>query len=208
MLSNVRKHTDRVFARIAAVLEALHLTPNAVTFIALLIALAGAALIASGRFISGAIVAGVGSVLDAMDGALARRLDRVTRFGGYLDSLLDRFADGALFLAVALAYDETWIWAASFLAFLGAVGTSYAKARVYQDARPPSNAFPDLLERGERILLLLVGVGVQGIVTAAGSDLVYLPWLIVAMAVLGHVTVVQRALRARRLLDEGGSDGG
>lgn len=204
MLSDHKEPIERVARRLAAVLEALGLTPNAVTFIALVIATAGAWLIATHQLIIGAAVAGFGSVLDLFDGALARRTGQTSAFGGYLDSLLDRYADGVVFLGVAWHYDTTWIWIAAFLAFMGAVITSYARARVYEDADPPRDAWPDLIERGERLLILLFAAGFQGIADALGAGVQFLPWIVVLLAVLGHATVVQRGLRSKRFIEGGG----
>ncbi len=203
MISAVRGRIDTVVRRIAWLFERLGVTPNGVTFLALVIASAGAYLIATGHLIWGAAVAGLGSVLDAFDGALARRTGNVTTFGGYLDSLLDRYVDGIALFAVGWYADTLLMWALVFAALLGALATSYAKARTYQDASPDPGAWPDLIERPERLLLLLGGIGIQGIVFALWGGPDYLAWLIGGLAVLGHVTVIQRAWRAKGFLEDG-----
>lgn len=206
VLSENKARIDRIAQRLAAVLEALGFTPNAVSYLAIVIVAVGAVLIGTHHLIVGAAVAGFGSVLDLFDGALARRLDETSAWGGYLDSLLDRFADGLAFLAVAWHYDTRWIWIVAFLAFLTAVTTSYARARVYEDADPPRDAWPDLIERGERLLILLFGAGFQGIADALGAGVQFLPWIVVVLAVLGLVTVIQRAARSKRFIEEAGGD--
>lgn len=204
MLSDLKGPIDRVAQRVAVVLEALRLTPNAVTFLGLGLTGLGCLLIARHELIVGAAVAGLGSILDLLDGALARRTGQTSAFGGYLDSLLDRFADGFGFLGVAWHYGTAWIWGAAFAAFLTAVTTSYARARVYEDATPPRDAWPDLIERGERLLILFFGAGFQGIADALGAGVQFLPWIVVALGVLGLVTVIQRALRSKRYIEEEG----
>lgn len=201
VLSRFKEPINRVASSIAAVLEWLGLTPNGVTVLGLVISGIGAGLIAMHYLIIGAAVAGFGSILDLFDGALARRTGQVTSFGGYLDSLLDRYGDGIAFLAVAWHYQTTWIWVVAFLGFLGAVATSYAKARTYEDASPPADVWPDLVERGERLLILYFGVGFQGIANALDAGVQFLPWIVVALAVLGHVTVIQRASRAKGFVE-------
>lgn len=201
MISAVRGRIDRLARRIAWLFERLGLTPNGVTFLALVVASAGAYLIATGHLIWGAGIAGLGSVLDAFDGALARRTGDVTTFGGYLDSLLDRYVDGIVFFAVGWYYDTLLMWALVFAALLGALATSYAKARTYQDASPDPTSWPDLIERAERLILLLFGVGIQGIVFAVWGGPDFLPWLVGLLAVLGHLTVIQRAWRAKGFLE-------
>lgn len=204
VLSAFKDQIDRVARRLAAALEAVGLTPNGVSYLAILITIVGAVLIGTHHLIVGAAVAGFGSILDLFDGALARRTGQTSAWGGYLDSLLDRFADGVAFLAVAWHYDTLWIWIASFLAFLGAVTTSYARARVYEDATPGRDAWADLIERGERLLILLFGTGFQGIADALGAGVQFLPWIVVVLAALGFVTVLQRARRAKRFIEEAG----
>lgn len=203
MLSNHRDAIERVFQRVAAVFERLGFQPNVVTWLALVVALAGSALIAIGSLLLGAFVAGVGNALDLVDGALARRMNQATPFGGYLDSLLDRYADAAAFLAVGWHYQEAWVWFVVFLAFLGAVATSYSRARVYEDADPPGDAWADLVERGERLIVLFVAVGAQGAMDLFGFEVQFLPWMVLGLALLGHWTVLQRARRSREILQGG-----
>lgn len=202
MLSNHKDAIDRVAMSIAAVFEWIGLTPNTLTVLGLAISAVGAGLIAFHHLILGAAIAGVGSILDLFDGALARRTGQVSAFGGYLDSLLDRYGDGIAFLAVAWHYQTTWIWVVAFLGFLGAAATSYAKARTYEDADPSSDVWPDLIERSERLLILYFGAGFQGIANALDAGVEFLPWIVVALAVLGHATVLQRARRAKGLVED------
>lgn len=202
VLSRWKPAINRVAERMAAVLERLGFTPNGISYTAISIVIVGAVLIGTHHLIAGAAIAGFGSILDLFDGALARRTGQTSAWGGYLDSLLDRFADGIAFLAVAWHYDVLWIWIAAFLAFLFAVTTSYARARVYEDADPPRDAWPDLIERPERLLILLFGAGFQGIAEALGATVQFLPWIVVALAIFGLVTVLQRAKRARGFIEE------
>lgn len=204
MLSKHREAIDRVFQRVAGVFERLGFSPLGVSVLAILIVAVGAGLVAGGFLLLGAGVAAVGSLLDLVDGALARRTGSVTRFGGYLDSVLDRYADGFLFLAVGWYYGEAWVWAVVFVAFLGAVLTSYARARVHEDVRLDlsGETWADLVERGERLVVLLGAIALQGAWSGLGGGVEFLPWVVVVLAVLGHATVVQRVGRARSLLQE------
>lgn len=204
MLSDHRDKIDRGARVFADALARLGLRPNHVTVLSLVITTAGAVLIAAGHLFWGAFVAGVGAPMDVLDGVLARRTDQVTAFGGYLDSLLDRYGDAVAFFAVGWYYATPWIWAAVVAAIVGSLVTSYARARVHQDAEPPEGVWGDVLERGERMLGLLFPVGFQGIADAFGAGVQFLPWVVVVLAVLSHVTVLQRARRAHRILAEGG----
>lgn len=204
LLSKARGPIDAVFAYLAVVFERLGLSPNAVSVLGLVVSGAGAYLIATGSLIVGAATAGFGAVLDLVDGIMARRMDATSLVGGYMDSLFDRYVDAFAFVAIAWHYDEAWIWAASLLGFLGAAATSYAKARLYEDVPPQGADWADLVEHGDRLVALLFGAGFQGIADALDAGVQFLPWIVLVVAVLGHVTVVQRALRAKRLMEEAG----
>lgn len=206
VISRARDRINRVSGRVARVPEALGLSPTTLTYGALLLAAAAGALLAAGFLLAGAAVGLLSIILDILDGALARRTGTVSPFGGFLDSLFDRYADGFLIFGIAWHYQGTvdWIWPAAYAAFLGAFATSYARARTYQEADPPAEAWADLVERTERMTFILVGSALQGAVVLAGSDLLFLPWVLVLLAVLGNLTVVQRSLRARDFIREGG----
>lgn len=196
MITRFRESIDRAFSHMAKVFEWLGLSPNTITVMGLVIVAVGAVLVASGRLFVGAAVAGFGAILDLIDGLVARRMDATSAVGGFLDSLFDRYTDGFAFAAIAWYYDEPWIWAAALLGFLGAAATSYAKARTYEDVRPADRDWSDLVERPERQLALWFGAGFQGIGHWLGSTVEFLPWVLLVVAVLGHVTVIQRGAKA------------
>lgn len=202
MISRFRESIDRAFSHVAKVLEWVGLTPNAITVIGLVVVGIGAGLVATGHLIVGAATAGVGAIMDLLDGIVARRTDAETPTGGYLDSLFDRYTDGFAFAAIGWYYDVAWIWAVCILGFLGAAATSYAKARLYEDVRPADRKWADLVERGERQLALWFGAGFQGIAHALDAGVEFLPWIVLVVAVMGHVTVVQRGSRALDIIRE------
>ncbi|MHB1262575.1 MAG: hypothetical protein ACYC2H_12765, partial [Thermoplasmatota archaeon] len=82
--------------------------------------------------------------------------------------------------------------------------TSFARARLFQDMRPPpaSTWKRDLLERPDRYVLLVPGVIAQGILEQMGMRFDPLFWVLVLLAVLSLVTVLQRMRTAMRLLGE------
>lgn len=203
MISRYREAISRVAVHVAQPLIRAGVRPNHLTLAALLLVAAGSLLIATGSLIWGAAIAGLGGVLDLFDGLVARETGRESAWGGYLDSFSDRYGDGFAFLAVAWYYDTTWIWAVAFLAFLGAAATSYARARVHEDTHPPDEVWDRLVGRADRLIGLLFPVGFQGMADAAGLGVQFLPWVLVALAALGHATALRRALVARRLLREG-----
>ena len=88
----------------ARTLRALGFTPNTVTILGFSISLAAAALVGASFLLAGGLIFLVGSVMDLMDGALARLTGRVTRFGALLDSVMDRLGEAAIFLGWALRF--------------------------------------------------------------------------------------------------------
>jgi phosphatidylglycerophosphate synthase len=138
-------------------------------------------------------------LLDGLDGAVARAGGRVSRFGAYLDALCDRYVEALVVLAVAAV---TGYWALSMVVLAGAQLVSYAKARAAMEAPVSNLEWPDLMERTERSLLFLAGLAASQWLpwVILGKDLFW--WTLAVLAVLIHLTVLQRVQRARRLILE------
>ncbi|OPY63823.1 MAG: CDP-diacylglycerol--inositol 3-phosphatidyltransferase [Syntrophorhabdus sp. PtaU1.Bin002] len=125
--------------------------------------------------------------LDLMDGALARSSDQVTPFGGFLDSVLDRYSDLVVMCGILVYFmkrDDSLLTIVAFVAAIGVAIIPYAKARA-EAASLTCNT--GLLERPERVVILLIGLLCN-----------LLSYAVFALAVLTHVTVVQRILYVRR----------
>ena len=168
--------------------------PNALSLLGLAVSLGGAWSFAAGRFREGALIVLVGGVFDLVDGVVARRQGRVTTFGGFLDSSLDRVVDMALLLGLLMHYARADAAGLAWLAALALVATvmvSYTKAR----AEAVLGSFEGgLLERAERIVILVLG----GLVGA-------MPLALAVVALGSTITAGQRiALAQRRMtaLDE------
>jgi archaetidylinositol phosphate synthase len=130
---------------------------------------------------------------DALDGVLARLSGQVTAFGGFLDSLLDRYADAMIFVGIILGGLSNVYW--GFLALIGSLLVSYCRARA-EVAGVKMEAI-GLLERAERILLL---------VTASFLALAWekaLEWGIILLAFLTNLTVLQRVVYFRKASQKG-----
>jgi CDP-diacylglycerol--glycerol-3-phosphate 3-phosphatidyltransferase len=135
----------------------------------------------------GAITLLIAGFFDLMDGALARNTNNVTQFGGFLDSVLDRYTDLLIMLGILIHFLRHGDLFNSIITFVAAIGIAiipYAKARA-EAASLPCNT--GLLERPERLILILVGLFFG-----------LLPYVIVVLAVFTHVTVIQRILFVKR----------
>jgi CDP-diacylglycerol--glycerol-3-phosphate 3-phosphatidyltransferase len=189
-----RASVSRVTDPIGAALVRVGLTPNGMT----LIGTAGAVGFALWLFPTGHLLAGTFVVwgfvmLDLLDGAMARALGGGTRFGGVLDSVCDRIADGALLAAIAWyaleVAESRWLGAAALICLVLGQVISYIKARA-EAAGLSANV--GLVERAERLIIALVGTGLTGLGVPYAVDVAL--WLLVVGSV---ITVVQRLVAVR-----------
>ena len=157
--------------------------PNVLTFLGLVINIAAAALLAVGRFrLAGVVIIGAG-LFDMVDGRVARETNRVTRFGGFFDSVLDRYSDLALFMGLLVYYASIGRFGYIVLTAIvmtGSVMVSYTRARAECTIPKCKVGF---LERPERIVLIMIG--------ALFNHIAAVLWVI---AILSNWTVVHRMI--------------
>ncbi len=188
MLSSlVRQRAQAFLNTLALGLNALGFSPNALTLIGFLGMCAVGLVLANGWLALGGVLIVLGGIFDALDGSLARLTNRVTKFGAFLDSTTDRFAEGALFLGLLyyfLQHNVTYVAYLVYLTLLGSLMVSYARARAEGIGVECKEG---LMTRFERIALLVIGL----LLTAVFGDT---PILIVLgiLAILTNVTAVQR----------------
>jgi archaetidylinositol phosphate synthase len=127
---------------------------------------------------------------DTLDGVLARNYQQATPFGGFLDSLFDRYADAIMYSGIIIGgfCDVSW----GLAALAGSMLVSYARARA--EAAGIKMESVGLAERAERMLILAVAT------VAAFFWLPSLSWGIRMLAVLSNFTVLQRGLHVYRWL--------
>lgn len=143
--------------RIAAVLSAVGVPPNVITWSSLVLNLWAAIFFANGRFAAAGGIMVLAGLCDLLDGPVARLQGRSSLFGGFLESILDRYADLILFLGLLVYYSHVNRFTEAMLAgasMAGAVMVSYAKARA-ESLVPPANV--GFWERPERLILLILG---------------------------------------------------
>jgi CDP-diacylglycerol---glycerol-3-phosphate 3-phosphatidyltransferase len=188
MLSKwVRERLQSSLNVAAQALGKLGMTPNGLTLIGFLFMCVVGVVLATGNFGLGGILIIIAGIFDALDGSLARLTNRVTKFGAFLDSTTDRFAEGALFLGMLHSYLQRGLISVSYLLFLALLGSlmvSYARARAEGIGVECKEG---LLTRFERIALLVIGL----LLTPFYGDA---PLLIVLcfLAVFANLTAVQR----------------
>jgi len=192
----VKEAVRGILAPIVRLAIALHLTPNTITVIGLLITVLASALVAGGWLLVGAAVLTAGSLLDAVDGALARAQGSGTAFGSFLDSTLDRASEAIVFVGVAVwflgALDApTLPVLAVFVALAGSFLVSYARARAEGIGLEASVG---LAPRTERLVLVIAGIALAGL----GYTQVLIG-IVVLIAALTIATVIQRIWHVWRL---------
>jgi phosphatidylglycerophosphate synthase len=207
MIGN-RLHADADRARGAlfALLIWSGVTPNQISCIGLALVLCNCAFYLVHR---DAFFFGLGLALsysaDALDGALARQLRQTSKFGGYLDAVIDRYQEVASYAVLGLV--NGWLLPA-LLVMSGSLMVSYNKAAVAIETPIEDKAWPDLMERQRRVVFLCAALMLDDAIPVPA------PWgghlALIAMyylAVLTHFTALQRFLRARHILlslDAGG----
>jgi CDP-diacylglycerol--glycerol-3-phosphate 3-phosphatidyltransferase len=152
----VRAQTARMTARVGMAVHRLGIHPDLITIIGLGVVVAAAFPIASGQHPLAALILLLGLPLDALDGAVARAMQRKGQFGAVLDSTLDRYADGIVFSALAyyFAMRGEFIWMLITLAGLnGTFVVSYVRARAGEAGLSVKIGW---FSRLERIVVLLV----------------------------------------------------
>src|SRR5579871_4881306 len=170
-----------IIDRIVRWLALSRIHPNVLTFLGLVINIWAAFLFAEGKFRwAGAVVIGAG-LFDMVDGRVARATDRVTRFGGFFDSVLDRYSDLALFMGLLVYYasiNRFFYIVLTAIVMTGSVMVSYTRARAENSIPKCKVGF---LERPERVVLIIIG--------ALFNRMAPVLWVI---AVLSNLTVVHR----------------
>jgi CDP-diacylglycerol--glycerol-3-phosphate 3-phosphatidyltransferase len=171
----------RIIKAIVRGLALLGFSPNFLTFLGLLINIWAAFLFAAGNFRWGGVVVIAAGLFDMVDGRVARETNQVTRFGGFFDSVLDRYSDLGVLVGLLVYYasiNRNFYVVLTAIAMTGTVLVSYTRARA-------ENIIPKckvgFLERPERVVLIIIG--------ALVNRMAHVLWI---LAVLSNITVISR----------------
>jgi CDP-diacylglycerol--glycerol-3-phosphate 3-phosphatidyltransferase len=174
---------NRIIRLIVHGLALSKIHPNVLTFLGLLINVAAAVLLAAGRFRAAGFVIISAGLFDMVDGRVARATNQVTRFGGFFDSVLDRYSDLALLMGLLVYYgniNRPFYVVLTAIVMTGSVMVSYTRSRA-------ENAIPTckvgFMERPERVVLLIIG--------ALFDRMAPVLWVI---GVLSNITVAHRMI--------------
>src|ERR1700678_905729 len=170
--------------RLAVLVAATGIPPNVITWSALILNLWAGILFAAGRFAAAGGMMILAGLCDLLDGPVAGRQGRVSMFGGFLDSIFDRYADLILFLGLVVYYSHVNRFGYAMLAgaaMAGSVMVSYAKARA-ESLVPTSEV--GFWERPERLVLMILG--------ALTNRMDVVLWI---LAIGPNITVIHRIIR-------------
>jgi len=193
MLTKIKERFETWIAAEAKLAHNLGLTPNQISAIGVVLAVFSALAYWNWEshplyLILAPVFLLVSGFCDALDGALARMRGQVTTFGGFLDSLLDRYAEAIVFFGITAGGLCHPLWGLAALA--GSLLVSYARARA--EAAGVKMETVGVAERAERLIILAI---------ASFLSLVWLEalsWAVILLSVLTHLTVLQRVVYFRK----------
>jgi phosphatidylglycerophosphate synthase len=172
---------NKIIRMIVRGLALSRINPNVLTFLGLVINMVAAAFLAFGNFRTAGFVIIFAGLFDMVDGRVARATNQVTRFGGFFDSVLDRYSDIALLVGLLVYYgtiNRPSYVVLTAIVMAASVMISYTRSRA-------ENIIPTckvgFLERPERVVLFIIG--------ALFDRMAPVLWVI---AVLGNLTVIHR----------------
>ena len=196
MLTRIKKRIQSMLRKEAEIANEVGLTPDHLSIIGLLSGLFSGLLYwlagvnmfnpAMSRvyLLAAIIMLLISGFMDALDGALARIYGKASAKGGFLDSLIDRYVDSAIYIGIILGGLCDLLW--GLLALIGSLLTSYARARSEAEGVPMETI--GLFERAERIIVIIVA----SLLNVFGIDIIR--WGILLLAIATNLTVLQRTI--------------
>jgi archaetidylinositol phosphate synthase len=188
MLDTIKEFIRNLLRPIAK--KIIGVNPNTLTLFGLSLSLVSAVFFARREVLIAGLLLLAGGFFDAFDGAVARENNRITKYGGFLDSVSDRFADsgiiiGAMYggLAVFSPFPE---WFIGTFAIVGSLMVSYTRARAEAAG---ASAAVGIGDRPVRVTIIIIG-----------AFLNMVNWAILLVAIISFITVFQRIAYVKKIL--------
>ncbi len=179
MLESLRPLLTKILNPLA---RNLNINPNIVTVISPFIAILAAYGFANHLLLLGCVAILLSGFLDVVDGAVARYHNRSSKFGAFLDSTMDRFADAIIYIGIIFGgYCD---WFIGVLAIHSAITVSYVRARAESQGVDCSVG---IAERAVRMIILMVGA-----LIGQFTQPIYFTYVIIILVILSYITVGQR----------------
>ena len=195
MLTKLKQQVQTCLTSTATLFHNLGLTPNHVSILGIIFAALAAVAYTQWEFnrillILAPVLMLISGLFDALDGVIARVYGETTKFGGFFDSMLDRYADAFVLGGIIIGGLTNLAW--GLVALMGSLLVSYARARA--EAAGVKMESVGFAERAERIVLVVGASFVSYFWIDA------LNWSILILAILTNLTVIQRAIYFRKSL--------
>jgi archaetidylinositol phosphate synthase len=206
MLTKLKKKVQEMLTGTAHAAHKIGLTPNIISVIGLALAILSAtayAMVAQNQpalLLLAVVLLLASGFCDILDGVLARTHQQASVFGGFFDSLLDRYADAAVYAGVIIGglCDPAW----GLVALVGSLLVSYSRARA--EAAGIKMESVGIAERAERMIILaaatLAAIFLPQAITFEFLTISALNIGIIILAVLSNFTVLQRAIHVYQAL--------
>ena len=202
MLTKLKEKVQQMLTVEAKVAHKIGLTPNTTSVIGIALAFLSALAYAEWQnrpayLLIAAVLLLLSGFCDALDGVLARLYQQTTTFGGFLDSLLDRYADAAVYVGIIIGGLCDALW--GLIALTGSLLVSYSRARA--EAAGVKMESIGLAERAERIIILVIA----SLVAFFWQPETAMNTGIILLAILSNLTVLQRSIYAYKKLKKQGN---
>jgi CDP-diacylglycerol--glycerol-3-phosphate 3-phosphatidyltransferase len=179
--NSLKNMSQKILSPLLVLLNKTGVTPDLITWFGFILILPAVFLITKGYFLLSAFIIIFASLFDMLDGALARKMNKKTKFGGFLDSTIDRFSEGVLYLGILIYYSGTSNVNGIILSYLTLVFSflvSYIRARA---SGLKIDCEIGIFTRPERLITLIIGLLISRVFEAM---------LLIAAA--SFITVIQR----------------
>ena len=166
------------------------ITPNMLTLFGLFITAVGALLVATGQLLIGGIVLAFAGFFDIFDGALARAAGKVYRYGAFLDSTIDRYSEGVVYLGILIYFLNHHDGLRPIIVLIALAGSFLVS---YVRARAQSLGFTcdvGILARPERVVIIVAGLILESVPILARFEPLTIALVILAIGT--NFTAVQR----------------
>lgn len=199
MLTKLKQRVQAVLTAEAKAAHMIGLTPNSVSIIGVILAFFSAIAYTQWQADRLYLLLAIALLLvsgfcDALDGIVARLYRQETPFGGFMDSLLDRYADAAVYMGIIISGLCDPIW--GLTALVGSMLVSYSRARA--EAANVKMEMVGIAERAERIIILVIA----SMIAIYWEPPTTMNAAIILLAILTNLTVLQRSIYAYRKLEK------
>lgn len=196
MLTRLKQKVQAILVAEAKIVHKAGLTPNRISIVGVILAFLSAVVFAAWRYdklflLIAPLLLLLSGFCDALDGVVARVYEQATTFGGFLDSLLDRYGDAAVYVGIivgGLWEPAYWGLYWGILAMIGSLLVSYGRARA--EASGIKMESIGFAERAERMLILIAA----SLVALVIQPTIVMTFALIVLAVLTNLTVLQRSI--------------